>query len=144
VTWVIQGVAWLAQGLSHGRARTGQGWSLFFGIISLIAGIVVISAPVSSVTALTVLMGIWFIVMGALEMYGSLVFRHAEARETRQGAGRVSGRGPRAGAGAQRAQAARAGAGPGGDPAGQDTGGQHTSRQDMGGRHRSTSRNFRG
>ena len=42
----------------------GTGWSIFFGVISLIAGIVVISAPIASITTLAILMGIWFMVMG--------------------------------------------------------------------------------
>ncbi len=55
----------------------GTGWSIFFGVISLIAGIVVISAPIASITTLAVLMGIWFIVMGVMEMFGAFAFRHA-------------------------------------------------------------------
>jgi hypothetical protein len=38
---------------------------------------VVVAAPVSSVTVLAVLLGIWFIVMGLLEIGGALLVRHA-------------------------------------------------------------------
>ncbi|HEX6449673.1 MAG TPA: HdeD family acid-resistance protein [Trebonia sp.] len=83
-TWVIQGVTSLMEGLSRGHAGNERGWTIFFGIISLIAGIVVISSPIVSVAALTIFMGIWFIVMGIMEMIGSLVFRHAVTkRDTR-------------------------------------------------------------
>jgi uncharacterized membrane protein HdeD (DUF308 family) len=76
-TWIIQGVAALVEGFSGGGVRGKRGWSFFFGIISLIAGIVVVSAPIASVSALTIFMGIWFIILGAMEMFGALAFRSA-------------------------------------------------------------------
>jgi uncharacterized membrane protein HdeD (DUF308 family) len=79
-TWIVQGVSALFEGIS-GRTRTEAGWWVFFGVISLIAGIVVMSVPISSVTALAVLMGIWFIVLGVLEMLGALVFRRTAIRQ---------------------------------------------------------------
>jgi uncharacterized membrane protein HdeD (DUF308 family) len=78
-TWVIQGVMALMEAFS-GRGRRTGGWSLFFGVISLVAGIVVISAPISSVTTLTVFMGIWLIVIGLMEMLGALIGRHEADR----------------------------------------------------------------
>ena len=77
LTWVVQGLAALIAGLSGTATRMGTGWSIFFGVISLIAGIVVISAPIASITALAILMGVWFIVMGLMEMFGAFAFRHA-------------------------------------------------------------------
>jgi uncharacterized membrane protein HdeD (DUF308 family) len=76
-TWIIQGVAALVEGFSGGGQRGETGWSIFFGVISLIAGIVVVSAPITSVSALTIFLGIWFIIMGAVEMFGALAFRRA-------------------------------------------------------------------
>ena len=85
-TWVIQGIAALVEAAA-GRHRQGseRGWTLFFGVISLIAGIVVIAAPIASVAALTLFMGIWLIVMGGMEIIGSLVFRHALRRARKAG-----------------------------------------------------------
>jgi len=77
LTWVVQGLAALIAGLSGSVTRNGTGWSILFGVISLIAGIVVISAPIASITTLAVLMGIWFVVMGIMEMFGAFAFRHA-------------------------------------------------------------------
>ncbi|HEY6495925.1 MAG TPA: HdeD family acid-resistance protein [Trebonia sp.] len=81
--WVVQGVLSLLQGVSGDRGM-GRWWPLAFGAISLIAGIVVISAPVASVTTLATLMGIWFVVMGILEMLGGIMLRRA-ARAVRNG-----------------------------------------------------------
>jgi uncharacterized membrane protein HdeD (DUF308 family) len=98
LTWVVQGLAALIGGISGSATRMGTGWSIFFGVISLIAGIVVISAPIASVTTLAVLMGIWFVVMGVLEMFGAFAFRHSvrEAIRAEERAGEVSVPGQRA------------------------------------------------
>jgi uncharacterized membrane protein HdeD (DUF308 family) len=79
IVWIVQGIVSLIAGLSGG-SRQGRGWWIFFGLISLIAGIVVASAPVSSVTVLAVLLGIWFMVMGALEIIGAFLLRHLVAK----------------------------------------------------------------
>jgi uncharacterized membrane protein HdeD (DUF308 family) len=76
ITWIIQGLAALIAGFSGG-AREGRGWWIAFGVISLIAGIVVTVTPESSITFLAVLVGIWFIVMGILEIIGSFMLRRA-------------------------------------------------------------------
>jgi uncharacterized membrane protein HdeD (DUF308 family) len=75
-SWVIQGVAALMEAVASRGRRTSTGWSVLFGVISLIAGIVVISAPITSVNALTIFMGIWLIIMGLMEMLGAFVIRH--------------------------------------------------------------------
>jgi uncharacterized membrane protein HdeD (DUF308 family) len=95
LTWVVQGLAALIAGISGTATRMGTGWAIFFGVISLIAGIVVISAPIASITTLAVLMGIWFVVMGVMEMFGAFAFRHA-VREAGRAAGDVSVPGQRA------------------------------------------------
>jgi uncharacterized membrane protein HdeD (DUF308 family) len=98
LTWVVQGLAALIAGISGSVTRMGTGWSIFFGVISLIAGIVVISAPIASITTLAVLMGIWFIVMGVMEMFGAFAFRYAvkDAARAQERAGDVSVPGQRA------------------------------------------------
>jgi uncharacterized membrane protein HdeD (DUF308 family) len=98
LTWVVQGLAALIAGFSGTATRMGTGWSIFFGVISLIAGIVVISAPIASITTLAVLMGIWFIVMGLMEMFGAFAFRHAvkDAARTQGRAGDLGVPGQRA------------------------------------------------
>ncbi len=75
ITWIVQGLSALFGGI--GGSREGRGWWIFFGIVSLIAGIVVVAAPVSSVTVLAVLLGIWFIVMGLFEVIAAFIIRRA-------------------------------------------------------------------
>lgn len=84
-TWIIQGIATLMEGFSRGRGHAETGWSVFFGVISLIAGIVLVAAPIASVGALTIFLGNWFIVMGAFEMIGSVIARRTETRQAAEG-----------------------------------------------------------
>jgi uncharacterized membrane protein HdeD (DUF308 family) len=76
ITWIVQGLTALLAGLAGG-AREGRGWWIAFGVISLIAGIVVASTPESSLKALAILLGIWFIIMGILEVIAGLLLRRA-------------------------------------------------------------------
>ena len=75
LTWIVQGLAALFGGIAG--SREGRGWWIFFGIVSLIAGIVVVADPISSVTVLAVLLGIWFIVMGLFEIVAAFIVRRA-------------------------------------------------------------------
>lgn len=74
ITWVVQGVTALIGGIMGG-AGEGRGWWIAFGALSLIAGIVVTATPVSSLAVLAVLLGIWFIVLGIIEIIGGLMLR---------------------------------------------------------------------
>jgi uncharacterized membrane protein HdeD (DUF308 family) len=75
ISWIVQGVsAIIAAFAGVGRVR---GWWAVFGIISVVAGIVVVASPVTSVTVLAVLLGIWFIIMGVFEIALAFIIRHA-------------------------------------------------------------------
>lgn len=76
IAWIIQGIAVLIGGIS-GDVREGRAWWIIFGVVSLIAGIVVAATPESSATVLAVLVGIWFVVMGIIEIIGGFMLRHA-------------------------------------------------------------------
>lgn len=78
ITWIVQGLAGLVTAFSGGPGER-RGWWIFFGLISLIAGIVVVAVPATSVTVLAVLVGIWFIVTGLMEIIGGFMQRHAPA-----------------------------------------------------------------
>jgi uncharacterized membrane protein HdeD (DUF308 family) len=84
LTWIVQGLSSIVEAISGprgGRGGPGAGWHVFFGIVSLIAGIILVVAPIASVATLTVFLGIWFIIMGAMEIIGSLVARRVQHRE---------------------------------------------------------------
>ena len=79
ITWIVQGVIALIVSLSGG-AREGRGWWIFFGIFSLVGGIVITALPTESVKVLAVLIGIWFIIQGLFEIAGGLRIRQAVRR----------------------------------------------------------------
>jgi uncharacterized membrane protein HdeD (DUF308 family) len=74
IAWIVQGLSALAVGFSGG-SREGHGWWIFFGIVSLIGGIVITAFPVNSVTALAILVGIWFIIEGLFEIFDAFLLR---------------------------------------------------------------------
>jgi uncharacterized membrane protein HdeD (DUF308 family) len=76
LTWIVQGLAALVTAFSGGPGER-RGWWIFFGLISLVAGIVVVAVPTTSVT---VLVGIWFIVTGLVEIVGGFMQRHADSK----------------------------------------------------------------
>jgi uncharacterized membrane protein HdeD (DUF308 family) len=75
ITWIVQGIAALIGAFTG--SREGAVWWGVFGAISLIAGIVVVANPSTSITVLTVLVGIWFIVMGIFEIVAGFMIRRA-------------------------------------------------------------------
>ena len=79
ISWIVQGLAALVDAFSGGPGER-RGWWIFFGLISLVAGIVVVAVPTTSVTVLAVLAGIWFIVLGLVEIVGGFMQRHADSR----------------------------------------------------------------
>jgi uncharacterized membrane protein HdeD (DUF308 family) len=79
ITWIVQGLAALVNGFSGGPGER-RGWWIVFGLISLIAGIVVVAVPTTSVTVLAVLVGIWFIVTGLVQIVGGFMQRHAASK----------------------------------------------------------------
>ncbi len=79
ISWIVQGVTALIVSFSGG-SREGRGWWIFFGIVSLIGGVVITAVPVESVTALAVLVGIWFIVQGLFEIAGAFMLRHEASK----------------------------------------------------------------
>jgi uncharacterized membrane protein HdeD (DUF308 family) len=76
LTWIVQGVVAFLVGVL-GSERGSRVWQILFGLISLAAGIVVVSVPENSVTVLAVLLGIWFIVIGIFQIINGFVIRSA-------------------------------------------------------------------
>ena len=76
ITWIVQGLGAIIGGAA-GDTRGGRGWWITFGLVSIVAGIVVVATPTSSLNVLAVLLGIWFIIMGIFEIAGGLILRRA-------------------------------------------------------------------
>ncbi len=55
----------------------GRGWAIFIGVISLLAGIVVLASPLESIVTLALVVGVWFVVLGVFEIVSSFGIRKA-------------------------------------------------------------------
>ncbi|WP_280298154.1 HdeD family acid-resistance protein [Nocardia neocaledoniensis] len=67
ISWLFRGVAVLFAALADSGVP-GRGWQIFYGVISAIAGVVLIVWPISSIATLVVVAGIWLIVIGIMEI----------------------------------------------------------------------------
>jgi uncharacterized membrane protein HdeD (DUF308 family) len=74
VGFVFRGVSTLAFALSE-SGFPGRGWAIFFGIISIIAGIVVLAYPFDSIVTLALVAGIWLIIIGVMEIVSGFGIR---------------------------------------------------------------------
>jgi len=76
VGFIFRGVATTVSAISD-PDMPGRGWEIFFGVISILAGIVVMSSPLSSLGILAWVTGIWLIVMGVFEIVSAFGIRKA-------------------------------------------------------------------
>ncbi|CAB4782250.1 unannotated protein [freshwater metagenome] len=55
----------------------GRGFTIFSGVITIIAAIVVLASPLSSLAVLVWITGIWLIVLGVLEVVAGLFIKRS-------------------------------------------------------------------
>src|SRR6202041_149884 len=79
VSFIFRGVATSISAISDPHLP-GRGWQIFLGLISLLAGIVMLGAPFESLAILTLIVGIWLIVIGVFEIVSSFGIRSASNR----------------------------------------------------------------
>ena len=79
VGFIFRGVATSISAISDPHLP-GRGWQIFLGAISLLAGIVMIGSPFESLAILTLIVGIWLIVIGVFEIVSSFGIRSASNR----------------------------------------------------------------
>lgn len=73
-SWLLRGVMLTAAAISH-EQLPARGWQIFFGIISILAGIILIVAPFGSIAALTAVAGIWLLALGVIEVIHGIQLR---------------------------------------------------------------------
>ena len=67
IFWVVSGTTELFTAISQ-RELPNRGWNIFSGILGIIAGIILLVYPAISVLALAVVVSVWLIVYGAMEI----------------------------------------------------------------------------
>ncbi|MFI6566834.1 HdeD family acid-resistance protein [Streptomyces sp. NPDC050534] len=77
--WI--GIGWLIRGITqtlaalHDPSMPARGWQIFLGIVTFIAGIVLIDSPFRSVAVLTLVGGIWLVAVGVVEIVTAIRVR---------------------------------------------------------------------
>ncbi|MDW4572441.1 DUF308 domain-containing protein [Microbacterium sp. M3] len=75
---ILVGIMWIVEGivaLSTLGDAASKGWSIFFAILSIIAGIIVLFSPVWGVAVLWWLLGISLIVLGIINIVRAFTFK---------------------------------------------------------------------
>ncbi len=76
IGFIFRGVATAVSAISD-PTLPGRGWELFIGVISLIAGVVMLASPFASLATLTQVVGIWLIILGLFEAISAFGIRKA-------------------------------------------------------------------
>src|SRR6185503_4592335 len=84
VGFVFRGVATAVSAISD-PTLPGRAWEIFIGVISLVAGVVMLASPFESITTLTFVVGIWLIVIGVFEVVSAFGIRKAGKELRRHG-----------------------------------------------------------
>ena len=74
IAFIFRGVTAVASAAGD-RGFPGRGWVIFFGVISIIAGVVVLAYPFDSIVTLALVVGIWLIILGVMEVISGFGMR---------------------------------------------------------------------
>jgi uncharacterized membrane protein HdeD (DUF308 family) len=74
IFWVVNGTIELFTALSH-RGMSQRGWSAAMGVLSILAGIVVLIYPGVSLLTLSIVLGIWLLIYGFMEITAAFRIR---------------------------------------------------------------------
>jgi uncharacterized membrane protein HdeD (DUF308 family) len=84
VGFVFRGVATAVSAISD-PTLPGRGWNVFVGVVSLVAGVVVLASPFDSIGTLALVVGVWLIVIGVMEVVTAVAIRRATNQLSGQG-----------------------------------------------------------
>ena len=74
VGFIFRGVATAATAISDPR-YPGRGLAIFFGVVTALAGIIILAWPFDSIAILTLVVGIWLVVIGVFEIVAAFAIR---------------------------------------------------------------------
>ena len=88
IAFIFRGVATTAAGISAPNLP-GRGWEIFMGVLTLLAGVVMLAFPFTSLVALALAVGVWLIFIGVFEIVTAFRIRHASRTLSDAVVGRV-------------------------------------------------------
>jgi uncharacterized membrane protein HdeD (DUF308 family) len=82
IYWIVNGAVETFAALSH-KGMQGRGWTIFMGLLSVAAGVVVLVYPGISLTTLAIVLGFWLLVYGIMEIVLAFRLRSVGQEATR-------------------------------------------------------------
>jgi uncharacterized membrane protein HdeD (DUF308 family) len=76
IFWVVSGVIELFNALQH-KTMGSRGWTALMGVLSIVAGIILLAYPGLSLLTLAILLSVWLLVLGLMEITLALRIRSA-------------------------------------------------------------------
>src|ERR1700752_1780660 len=67
VSFIVQGVSMVAVAISY-KELPARGWDVVFGVLAGVAGLLVVVLPLDSIVVLTLVTGVWLVLMGIIEI----------------------------------------------------------------------------
>ena len=77
VFFLIQGVMTFIGAFAR---KAGRNWGIASGILGIIAGLIVLTYPISSAVTLALIAGIWLIILGVMQIAAGIQLRNAGSR----------------------------------------------------------------
>jgi uncharacterized membrane protein HdeD (DUF308 family) len=76
IGFIFRGVATTVSAISD-PTLPGRGWEIFLGVMSLLAGMIMLGSPFSTIVILAIVVGTWLVVIGTFEIVSSFGIRKA-------------------------------------------------------------------
>jgi uncharacterized membrane protein HdeD (DUF308 family) len=76
IFWVVNGAIEVFTALSH-RGMAERGWTALMGLFSIAAGLIVLAYPGLSLFGLAVVLGVWLLIFGVMEIMAAFRLRSA-------------------------------------------------------------------
>ena len=79
ISFIIRGVATTVAAISDDE-RSARGWDIFFGIMSILAGIIMLLVPFTTIVTLAVVTGAFLVALGLFEIVSAFRVRRDSAK----------------------------------------------------------------
>jgi uncharacterized membrane protein HdeD (DUF308 family) len=80
ISFIIRGVANIVAAISAAKWSAG-GWDIFFGIMSVLAGIIMLVVPFTTIVTLAVVTGVFLVALGLFEIVSAFRARREHTGE---------------------------------------------------------------
>lgn len=77
IFFLIQGVMTLIGAFAR---EQGRNWGILSGLLGIIAGLIVLTYPISSAVTLALIAGVWLIILGVMQVVAGIQLRNAGSR----------------------------------------------------------------